>query len=374
MKGRVPSRVVACTLGICGFTSAAPGQPVLERPDLFRIELFADFGSLGASAGDAFQLTISPGEGGFAPGLFVTPGPLTGPRGNSLYRIDAAGGIHTVTSGLEGAESMVFARGAYGSGILVSEPRSQRVRRVMPDGTVVPFASVITPGPFGPPVIAYGDDGRLYGSGGSFGDDRTVNPHLYRIDFDGSSAIAATIPASLIPPPVASTVGHRMKGASSASLLAGQWQRGGGWLLSTFSTDSAGPSELDVLISLAPDGTAMRLAEGLSGIQLLELGPGADFGANLFLSTRGGAAFADGAVYTLSPSGLLSPFLSNIDAVHVAFDTEGVLGGGMFVADETNQAGAGKVWRITVIPATSSATVLGAFGAIQSIRRRRAGG
>jgi hypothetical protein len=34
----------------------------------------------------------------------------------------------------------------------------------------------------------------------------------------------------------------------------------------------------------------------------------------------------------------------------VAFDTENILGGGMFISDINDGGGAGKIWRVTVIP------------------------
>ena len=44
-------------------------------------------------------------------------------------------------------------------------------------------------------------------------------------------------------------------------------------------------------------------------------------------------------LYTISPDGALSSFLTGVDAVSVAFDTENVLGG-MFVADINDSRGA----------------------------------
>jgi hypothetical protein len=41
--------------------------------------------------------------------------------------------------------------------------------------------------------------------------------------------------------------------------------------------------------------------------------------------------------------------MTGLDAVAVAFDTENILGGGMFVSDINDGGGAGKIWRITAV-------------------------
>ena len=92
--------------------------------------------------------------------------------------------------------------------------------------------------------------------------------------------------------------------------------------------------------------------EALSGLELIEVGLGPGFASKLFVSTEGSAiGSGDGTLYQLSGSSELMPFLSNIDAIDVAFDTEGILGGGMFASDGTNRSGPGKIWRVTLVPA-----------------------
>jgi hypothetical protein len=51
----------------------------------------------------------------------------------------------------------------------------------------------------------------------------------------------------------------------------------------------------------------------------------------------------------MNPDGRLTRFITNIDATSVAFDSNGILGGGIFIADFNEELGAGKIWR--VIPA-----------------------
>src|SRR5690606_20171841 len=117
----------------------------------------------------------------------------------------------------------------------------------------------------------------------------------------------------------------------------------------------------DAIFSVSSSGTITPLATGLNGVELLTLGPGGVFSEDLFLATLGTRFNSDGAIYTLSPDGALTPFMTNIDAIHVAFDTEGVLGGGMFVSDLTQRAGSGKICRVTptsVVPEPSSFTLV----------------
>ncbi len=115
----------------------------------------------------------------------------------------------------------------------------------------------------------------------------------------------------------------------------------------------------DVNSALAVNFSVTQLIDDGNRIAQLEFittGPGGDFGSDLFLSSLGTGFAADGAVYTLSLNGNVTPFLTGIDATHVVFDTIGILGGGMFVTDFNQQNsgfadGPGKIWHIT--PATN---------------------
>ncbi len=142
--------------------------PLAAEPDKFQVELFADLSDIYPPDEERpeykfFALTINKGDNGFKPGLYVTGGPFPPPRGTEIYRVDSSGKISVVVTGFESNETMLFARGQYGEGMLVTEPRQGRIRRVLanPDGTGTlvsePVAVVGDPS-FGPIVITYGPD------------------------------------------------------------------------------------------------------------------------------------------------------------------------------------------------------------------------
>ncbi|ACB54649.1 hypothetical protein cce_5303 (plasmid) [Crocosphaera subtropica ATCC 51142] len=341
----------------------AKAVPTLVNSDRFKVELFVDLASIDPDL-DAFQLTISSGENGFPAGLYVTPGPSFLPGGNRLMRIDHAGTISIVTDQLNSAESMLFARGSYGDGILISEPRDQRIRRLLSDGTLTTFASNISSSPFGPPVLTYGPGGVIFATDGSIGSDSQASRDILQINSDGSSNVFASVSSAIFPEPTLTTFIHRHKPAAYASINdLGQWQEGGGFVTGTFSLQTDGEATMnDALFLVNLDGTSTLLVDGLSGLELIELGPGGVFGSDLFVATEG-SSFGndDGTLFTLKPDGTLIPFLTNIDAIDVAFDTEGILGGGLFVSDGTNRAGAGKIWRITSVTVPESSSLLSLF-------------
>jgi hypothetical protein len=150
----------------------------------FETTLFADLANLPGNP-KVFQLTISSGQNGFAPGLYVTSGPLAGPRSDRLFRVDATGQVSVVMDGFNSNESLVFAQGAYGDGLLISEPREQRILRLLSDGTISTFATLGT-APFGPADITYGDDGMLYTT--DFAGNR-----ILRLLPDGSSTVYGSV-------------------------------------------------------------------------------------------------------------------------------------------------------------------------------------
>lgn len=116
----------------------------------------------------------------------MTSGPFGGGRSDTLYRIDAAGVIETVKAGFESNEALVFAQGDYGAGMLISDIRGQKILRLLSDGTLTTFANVGS-SPFGPAVLAYGPDGRLYATDASGGTVLRISP-------DGQSSVYATLP------------------------------------------------------------------------------------------------------------------------------------------------------------------------------------
>jgi hypothetical protein len=151
----------------------------------FSTQLFADFSSI-TGANKPWELTITPGQNGFAAGLYATTGPFAGGKSDTLYRVDASGNINTVKGGFISNESLVFARGAYGNGMLISDILGQQILRLLSDGTLSTFASLGST-PFGPAVLAFGPDGLLYATDASSGQILSINP-------DGSSSVFATIP------------------------------------------------------------------------------------------------------------------------------------------------------------------------------------
>ncbi len=151
----------------------------------FTSTVFADFSTL-PGAPKPWQLTITSGENGFAPGLYATTGPFSGGRSGSLYRFDSAGTPTVVRSGFTSNESIVFAQGLYGDGMLVSDILGRQILRLSSDGTLSQFAAVGS-APFGPAVMAYGPDGWLYVTDASSGS-------ILRIAPDGTSSIYASLP------------------------------------------------------------------------------------------------------------------------------------------------------------------------------------
>jgi len=74
-----------------------------------------------------------------------------------LLYLDDARVIYVLADGLHSNETMVFARGPYGQGILISEPLDQTITRLRPDGSLSLFAEAGTE-PFGPAGLSYGPD------------------------------------------------------------------------------------------------------------------------------------------------------------------------------------------------------------------------
>jgi hypothetical protein len=141
--------------------------PILTDPDKYQIELFADFSTLDPPL-DAFQMTVTNGENGFDAGMYVTSGPASGTLGNRLVRVDRDRSVTVVKEGIQNAETLIFAQGDYGDGILICEPFDRRIRRLLPDGTLTTFAENASTPPFGPSTFAYGPDGFLYATDGAF--------------------------------------------------------------------------------------------------------------------------------------------------------------------------------------------------------------
>jgi hypothetical protein len=186
-------------------------------------------------------------------------------------------------------------------------------------------------------ALQFDKDGLLYAA-----DNSTSN--IVRVDPDGSLSVFAHIPS------------ENTLGAKGGGPFGGGGFGGGGasrsFLVATFSAPDINPPGAGAVFSAFEDDgnvTVIKLASGLDGIELLNVGPGGVFGTDIFVPTIGGAANADGILYTMSQDRTLTPFMIGLDAVAVAFDTENILGGGMFVSDINDGGGAGKIWRITDI-------------------------
>jgi len=305
------------------------GPPRLVDGRRFRLERFADLA--GHQRSWAFHLRISTGEHGFARGLYVAGGPdfsaAREPR--RVFHVDADGRVRVVAEGLErGIENLVVARGAYGEGLLLSEPQSLRILRLNARGEFDTFAT-LGAAPFGPAGLTFGSDGLLYATDFTGG-------ALLRVHPGGRSERVASVP---LPPQASATV----IGAKPALRMPAA--RGDGIVIvaGSFSARArdAVPHGLDALHRVSLDGRSVtKLADGLTGLEFVTLGPGGAFGDGLFIATQGTDLHGDGGVFVLDAEGRLTPFLLGIDASHVVFDTAGVLGGGMFVADIANPWGA----------------------------------
>lgn len=366
-----------------GFSRAMAASPILADPDKYQIELFADFSSLTPPL-DAFQMTITTGENGFAPGMYVTSGPAQRTLGNRLVRVNGDGSITVVKEGIRNAETLIFAKGAYGDGMLIAEPFDQRIRRLLPDGTLTTFAENASTPPFGPSTFAYDSNGVLYATDGASGVLGKGSRDILQINPDGTTEVFASIPESLFPQCSECIVQvHGALASASINPETEQWQEGGGFVSGTFSVSFPGTPGLgiDALYAVSLDGEVTKLVDGLSGVELIELGPGGTFGSDLYIGALGSfpvdeATRGNGGVYTLAADGTLNTFLTNINAIDVAFDTEGVLGGGMFVTEGTNFNGPGRIWRITPVSTPEPSTILGAglvfgLGAWQTRKYKR---
>ena len=331
--------------------------PLAAEPNKFKVELFADLSDIyppkeGRPEYKFLALTISNGEGGFKPGLYATAGPFPLPRGTEVYRIDRSGKVNVVVAGFESNESILFAHGQYGDGMLVTEPRRGRIRHVLanPDGTGTlvpePFA-VVGDSSFGPIVMTYGPDFMAKDP------NKRQDEVIYATDYAGGQVLRLDPQGG---DTVLADISNPSGGGVKAVIVDNSGRFGGGLLVGTFSIAGLKRTNADTITSVtfqdSPKGpvvsTSIVVAE-FQGLELLTFGPGGIFSQDLFVAEMGTAAYADGRVLTLSADGTLTTFLNNIDAASIVFDTEGILGGGMFVSDLTNRAGVSKIWRVTPI-------------------------
>lgn len=354
--------------------------PKLENPDKFEIQLCASLAEFGRLK--VFQLTFTNGENGFPPGLYVTSGPAGDDRSDRLIRVDqcmskdSMQNVTIVKDGFVSNEALVFARGAYGDGMLISVPLKQQIMRLSSNGTLTNFTSVGT-APFGPAGINFGPDPLGEFPEVLFAVDFSGNRTL-RIEPDGSSTVFMECPSDFCdetPPSQTFTGGGGSSGGGGAS---------GKWLMrdSTtnyiraanytdgfiFSTFSFGIPDAGAILAIPSDGKNFTNLAGrglnstrepafgpssnraLDGVEILAFGPGGSFGSDLYVPTIGSDGLHGGGnLLIISPEGTSTPFITNIDATSVAFDSNEILGGGMFIADFNEELGAGKIWRVRAI-------------------------
>ena len=314
-------------------------KPVLAQPERFRVERFVDLSQLGGFL-KAFQLSLkSDDTGGFPPGLYITSGPLLGPESDRLLRVNPDGTIDIVAEGLSSNESIVFGGGAFGAGMLVTQPRTTSIIRLFPDGTSETFSQLGTP-PFGPAIMER-DGPLLYVSD-------FLGGQLLRVFPGGGFEVVTSVP---LPP--ADVAGF--KDVAQPNAFAGDL------LLGVFTAQGPNPTGLGTLYRYnLTSGLLTPVLEGLDGLELTAEGPGGPlFGSDIYVPTQGTDISADGEIVILGPDSITEPFMSAIDAASIAFDPTGVVGGGMYIADFNNGwdpatmtpfPAAGYVWRVRRAP------------------------
>jgi hypothetical protein len=94
--------------------------------------------------------------------------------------------VNVVTVGLNAAnEDLLFAKGAYGDGMFVTEPLDLQIKRLLSNGTLTTFATLEN-GPVGPLNMTCFQGSLLVGNGSS--------GHFLRVDPDGTGHVFASIP------------------------------------------------------------------------------------------------------------------------------------------------------------------------------------
>lgn len=345
VAGAVGAAVLGAGSG-CSSQPPALSIPVLADPYGFEIQLVTDFSDV-PGVTKPFQLTVTSERNGFQAGLYVTA-PFSSDVSDRLLRVTEAGEVEVVADGFNTIETIVFATPEYGRGLLYTEPPEFRVGRLSDSKELATFAS-FDRGSWGPTFMTYGPDGLIYVNEGSTG-------RVVRLHPDGSAEEFARVPL-----PESRGVAVVKGGSVLAAALRERW--GGQFVVGTF-TWVDGDRELprqDSIYVLSRDGDVVRrVVTGLSGLELMTFGPGGEFGEDLYVGTLGADVHGDGAVLRISADGRVEQFVSGVDAVSVAFDATGVLGGGMYLADMNNMPDvegstkrhSGRIWR--VVPTRSA--------------------
>lgn len=144
-----------CNLLVDVEASIPYSEPWLINNEKYKINLFADFNIEGMPK--VFQLTISNGSNGFPAGMYITSGPTDDERSGRLFFINTTGNVSVLSSGFKSNEALIFAKGKYGNGILITEPLQQHIQRILPSKIVNLFTTIGTP-PFGPAAMTFGPD------------------------------------------------------------------------------------------------------------------------------------------------------------------------------------------------------------------------
>lgn len=197
--------------------------------------------------------------------------------------------------------------------------------------------------------MTYGPDGNLYVTDSASGNILLVKP-------DGSSEVFAKIPLS----------GRAPIESASTIMFDTSGRYGGGFIVATFTGGPEPTNAGAIYLISVDDKNIEKLVDGLNGIELMTFGYGGVFGRDLYVASQETDVPNDGAVYKMTPDGKLTPFMKGIDATHAIFDVEGILGGGMFVAELPNVCAqcregptlaAGKIWRVVHNSGVSADTV-----------------
>ena len=98
----------------------------------------------------------------------------------------------------------------------------------------------------------------------------------------------------------------------------------------------------------AAAGTPVPYATGFDGIELAAFGPGGAFGHDLYVGTAG-TDTTFGGIYRVTAGGVVTRTdLWDRNAISIAFDTQGVLGGGMFFSYQgPDFASGGAIYHVT---------------------------
>jgi hypothetical protein len=114
--------------------------------------------------------------------------------------------------------------------MLITEPKNLRITRLLPNGTRSTFASLGT-APFGPAVLNFGNDGKLYVSDGASG-------RILRVESDGSFTPFANIPLG------PDSVGGVPMIIFTKDIVASIAAFGGSFIASTFTASGLVPNTL----------------------------------------------------------------------------------------------------------------------------------